>query len=72
MCLAVPMVVTEVIDGDTATVTLDGVSTQVSIALTPDVQPGDFVIVHVGFALEVLDADAARQTLELMARSDTP
>ena len=72
MCLAVPMVVTEIIDGDTATVTLDGVSTQVSIALTPDVQPGDFVIVHVGFALEVLDADAARQTLELMARSDTP
>lgn len=72
MCLAVPMEVTEVIDGDTATVTLDGVSTQVSIALTPDVQPGDFVIVHVGFALEVLDADAARQTLELMARSDTP
>lgn len=72
MCLAVPMVVTEVIDGDTATVTLDGVSTQVSIALTPGVQPSDFVIVHVGFALEVLDADAARQTLELMARSDTP
>lgn len=72
MCLAVPMVVTEVIDGDTATVTLDGVSTQISIALTPGVQPGDFVIVHVGFALEVLDADAARQTLELMARSDTP
>jgi hydrogenase expression/formation protein HypC len=53
------------VEGDLARVELDGISREVSVALLPEVSPGDHVIVHAGFALERLDEEAARETLEL-------
>ena len=64
MCLAVPMRVVA-IDGDTARVETDGVARDVSLALVPDAELGDHVIVHAGYALERLDEEAAAETLRL-------
>ena len=68
MCLAIPARVVEVVD-DTATVDLDGVHMQISLALVEGVAPGDYVIVHVGYALARLDADEAARTLALFAEA---
>ncbi len=65
MCLAVPAKVIEVFADERATVDLDGVQVQVSLALVDDVVVGDYVIVHVGYALNRLDPDEAARTLEL-------
>ena len=71
MCLALPGEVTAV-DGDTAMVDLEGVALPVSLAFLDDVQPGDFVIVHVGYALSKIDKDEAAAQLALMrAAGDT-
>ena len=64
MCLAVPMKVRS-IDDDRARVELDGVSMEVSIALLETVSPGDFVIVHAGFAIDRLDEAEGEETLRL-------
>jgi hydrogenase expression/formation protein HypC len=65
MCLAVPVRVERLIDAETAVVDLGGVKKEVSLALVEGVQEGDYVILHVGFALGRLDPDEARRTLEL-------
>lgn len=65
MCLAVPAKVIEVLEDERATVDLDGVQVQVSLALVDDVVAGDYVIVHVGYALNRLDPDEAARTLAL-------
>ncbi len=51
MCLAIPVKIVEVGAGDTAIVDLGGVRKEISLALVDDVQVGDYVIVHVGYAL---------------------
>jgi hydrogenase expression/formation protein HypC len=67
MCLALPALIVALIDAETATVDLGGVRKQISIALTPDAQIGDYVIVHVGHAIGVLDPEEAARTLALFA-----
>ena len=67
MCLAIPARVVEISDGDNAIVDLAGVRKDISLALVEDVQVGDYVIVHVGYALSKLDAAEAAQTLALFA-----
>ena len=67
MCLAIPAKVVELRDGDQAVIDLGGVRKEISLALVDDVWPGDFVIVHVGYALQKLDPEEARKTLELFA-----
>lgn len=67
MCLALPALVVEKRDGDQALVDLGGVRKSVSLALVPEAVVGDYVIVHVGFAIGVLDADEAQHTLDLFA-----
>jgi hydrogenase expression/formation protein HypC len=67
MCLALPAQVTELLDDDQAKVSLGGVSKTVSLALVADVAVGDYVIVHVGYALSKLDPDEAAKTLALFA-----
>jgi len=67
MCLALPARIVERLDGDQALVELGGVRKPVSLALVDDAQVGDYVIVHVGFAIGRVDADAAQRTLELFA-----
>ncbi|CUS35154.1 HypC/HybG/HupF family hydrogenase formation chaperone [Candidatus Nitrospira nitrificans] len=69
MCLAVPGQVLSVEDDAlrTATVSFGGVTKSVSLALVPEAGVGDYVIVHVGFAISRLDEEAARRTLEIYA-----
>jgi hydrogenase expression/formation protein HypC len=69
MCLAIPVQVTELLDGDMARVTLDGVKKEISLALVDDVKPGDYVILHVGYALNRIDPEEAEKTLALLAQA---
>lgn len=66
MCLAIPARVVA-IDGDNAIVDLGGVRKDVSLALVEDVAIDDYVIVHVGYALNKLDPEEAAKTLALFA-----
>jgi hydrogenase expression/formation protein HypC len=67
MCLAIPVRVVELRDDDMATVDLDGIRKEISLALVDGVAVGDYVILHVGYALARLDADEAERTLALFA-----
>lgn len=66
MCLAVPLRITA-IDGELATVEMGGVMRQVSLVLTPEAHMGDYVLVHTGFAISLLNPEEARETLALFA-----
>lgn len=70
MCLAVP---TEILSIDrtaeTAIVALGNVKKEISIALVEDVVPGDFVLVHVGFALHKVSPEEAERTLEMIRQA---
>lgn len=68
MCLAVPAQVVS-IDGDTATISLGEVRKEVSLALVDDVGVNDFVLIHVGFALNKISPDEAERTLALMSEA---
>ncbi|MDI1340346.1 MAG: HypC/HybG/HupF family hydrogenase formation chaperone [Burkholderiaceae bacterium] len=65
MCLALPARVVSLEGADQATVDLGGVRKQVSIALVPMAVVGDYVIVHVGHAIGMLDPEEADRTLAL-------
>ncbi|MCD0417394.1 MAG: HypC/HybG/HupF family hydrogenase formation chaperone [Rhodopseudomonas sp.] len=67
MCLAIPAEVVELLPDQMARVSLDGVSKVISVALVEGVAVGDYVVVHVGFALTRIDPEEARQTLALLA-----
>jgi len=67
MCLAIPAKVVEIGANDQATIDLAGVRKEISLALVEGVVPGDYVIVHVGYALHKLDPEEAQRTLELFA-----
>lgn len=68
MCLAVPMRVIEKSDDHRGVVDLDGIRYEVDLSLTDEVQVGDHVIVHAGFAIERLDAEEADARLALFER----
>ena len=65
MCLAVPMELVERA-GDHGVGEIDGVRTRVMLTLTPEAKTGDFIIVHAGYALAIVDEAEALQTLELL------
>ncbi|RMF17719.1 MAG: HypC/HybG/HupF family hydrogenase formation chaperone [Gammaproteobacteria bacterium] len=66
MCLAMPAEVLEILpETQEAVVNLGGARKTVSVALLDTVEPGDYVIVHVGYALNRIDPDEARKTLAL-------
>jgi hydrogenase expression/formation protein HypC len=67
MCLAIPAQVVELRDGDLAVVDLAGVRKEISLSLVDGIAVGDYVIVHVGYALNKLDPEEAEQTLKLFA-----
>ena len=69
MCLAIPALVSEVLPGDMAKVSLDGVTKEISIAMVEGVEAGDYVIIHVGYALSKIDAEEAEKTLALLAEA---
>ena len=65
MCLAIPAQVVALQDGAQALVDIGGVRKQVSLELVPEAGVGDYVIVHVGYAIGRLDPDEAERTLAL-------
>lgn len=69
MCLAVPTLIKS-IDGETAQVEIGGVERAVSLVFTPEAKVGDYVIVHTGFALSVLDEEEAQETLSMFAEME--
>ena len=69
MCLAIPTRVVELLPDSQAVVDLGGVRKTISLELVDGVVVGDYVIVHVGYALTRLDPEEAEQTLSLMAQA---
>ncbi len=69
MCLALPAEVIE-IDGATGRVNLGGIHKEVSLVLLENVAVGDFVLVHVGYALSKISPEEAERTLVLFAEAD--
>ncbi|MCE4070811.1 MULTISPECIES: HypC/HybG/HupF family hydrogenase formation chaperone [Pseudomonas] len=65
MCLAIPARVVELRDNDQALVDLGGIRKEISLALVDGAQLGDYVIVHVGYALGLIDPEEAQRTLEM-------
>ncbi|MBI1195247.1 MAG: HypC/HybG/HupF family hydrogenase formation chaperone [Gammaproteobacteria bacterium] len=68
MCLAIPAEVIS-IEGDNAQVSLGGVKKTVSLALVDDVAVGDYVLIHVGYALNKISPEEAQKTLDLFAEA---
>ena len=69
MCLAIPVKVIELLPDEMARVSLDGVVKTVSIALLDEVEVGDYVVLHVGYALTRIDPEEAERTLALLAEA---
>ncbi len=70
MCLALPARIVAIDDGtDMATVALGEVKKEISIALIEDVAVGDFVLIHVGYALNKIDPEEAERTLAVFAEA---
>ena len=68
MCLGIPAQIVELVDPEAgiATAEISGVRRSVSVALCPEATVGDWVLVHVGFALAMIDEQQARETLGLL------
>ncbi|MEJ5367151.1 MAG: HypC/HybG/HupF family hydrogenase formation chaperone [Bryobacteraceae bacterium] len=70
MCLAIPGEIIEILGDDPLTrmarVSFGGVVREASLAYVPEAKPGDYVLVHAGFALQTVDEAEARRTLELL------
>lgn len=71
MCLAVPMRLVSV-EGNEGKAELDGIARKVSLDLVPGAKAGEFVIVHAGYAIQLLDEEAAEAQLELLADALEP
>ena len=71
MCLGVPGRITKIepneIGMTMGTVNFSGISKQVCLAYVPDAEVGDYVVVHVGFALSKIDEQQAREVFEMLA-----
>ena len=66
MCLAIPAQIIELKDDNMVEVNILGVTRDASIDLTPQAQVGDYVLIHAGFAIEVVDPQYAEETLQLI------
>lgn len=66
MCLAIPAEIVALEQGDMAVAAVEGIRKRISTALLEEVAVGDFVLVHVGYALHRLSPDEAERTLALM------
>ena len=66
MCLAIPSRVVSIDENLQGVVDIMGVTRTASFDLTPQVQVGDYVLLHAGFAIEIVDEQTARETIELV------
>ena len=69
MCLALPARIVELLPDSEGLIDVGGVRKRISLELVQDTQPGDYVIVHVGYALQKLDPVEAERTLQLFAET---
>jgi len=65
MCLAIPALIKS-IEGKEAVVEIGGISRKASLWLTPEAKVGDYVLLHTGYAIAVLDEEEAKETLKLI------
>ena len=65
MCLAIPALIKSIEDKE-AEVEIGGISRRISLWLTPDAKVGDYVLLHTGYAINILDQEQAEETLELL------
>lgn len=75
MCLGVPGKVIEIDEGTIGTMTMgkvsfSGIVKEVCLAYTPEVKVGDYVVVHVGFAISIIDEEEALKVFEYLAEMD--
>lgn len=68
MCLALPAQITQILDDSRAIVSIGGISKEISTALLETVTLGDYVVIHVGYALTRLDEEEAQKTLNLFSQ----
>lgn len=66
MCLAVPALLEEIRPDGSGLVNLDGVEMEVRLDLVPQVRVGQYLVIHAGFAISVLDKEEAEETLRLL------
>jgi len=66
MCLAIPAKINQINEDHLAIVDILGVTREVSVDLTPQAGVGDYVLVHAGFAIEVVDEESAQETIDLI------
>ena len=65
MCLAIPALI-KTINGTQALADIEGVTREISLELTPEAKPGDYVLLHTGYAISIIDAEEAEETLKLL------
>ena len=65
MCLAIPALI-KIIEDKEAEVEIGGITRRVSLWLTPEARVGDYVLVHTGYAINILDQEEAEETLNLL------
>ena len=70
MCLAIPALI-KLIDGSEAEAEIGGITRRISLQLTPEAKVGDYVLLHTGYAISILDQDEARETLKLLSEIAT-
>jgi hydrogenase expression/formation protein HypC len=65
MCLAIPALI-KTIKGTQAVADIEGVTRDISLELTPEAKVGDYVLLHTGYAISIIDAEEAEETLKLL------
>jgi hydrogenase expression/formation protein HypC len=65
MCLAIPALI-KTINGTQGVADIEGVTREISLELTPEAKTGDYVLLHTGYAISIIDAEEAEETLKLL------
>ena len=65
MCLAIPALI-KTIEGKEAEADIGGITRRISLWLTPEAKVGDYVLLHTGYAINILDQEEAEETLKLL------
>lgn len=66
MCLAIPGKILEINDDNLAKIDFDGITKTASLDLVPKAKINDYVLIHAGFAIEIIDKNEAQKTLDLV------
>ena len=70
MCLAVPLEIVRLVGGERAAVMQGKSELEINVSLIADPEPGDYVIVHAGFAIDKLDVEEAEERLDMFRQME--